>query len=188
MHQQNQIKRTLALPDSIEVVRSLLNSQVHKNRTSVCRTVCQHFNFSDARGRPQIGGCAKALRELERVGHFVLPAQSKATVPKKPRRLDCAVPNPVAVPAQVGDVQGLRLIKVDDIELMRIWNEMMLREHPQGAGPLVGCQLRYLIDSEHGWLGGFASQAQQHSIFEIETNGWAGICSNTVSTCTAYLA
>ena len=41
MHQQNQIKRTLALPKSIEVVRTLLNSQAHKNRASLSRTVCQ---------------------------------------------------------------------------------------------------------------------------------------------------
>ena len=159
MHQQNQIKRTLALAESIEIVRTLLNSQTHKNRASLSRAVCTHFNFHDARARPQIGGCVKALRDLERVGHFVLPAQSKATVLKKPRRLDCAVPNPVKVPAQAGDVQGLCLIKVDNLELMRIWNEMMIRQHPQGAGPLVGCQLRYLIDSEHGWLGGFSFSA-----------------------------
>ena len=38
---------------------------------------------------------------------------------------------------------------------MRVWNELMIREHPQGAGPLVGAQMRYLIGSEHGWLGGF---------------------------------
>jgi hypothetical protein len=42
---------------------------------------------------------------------------------------------------------------------MRIWNEMMICEHPQDADPLVGCQLRYLITSEHGWLGGFAFSA-----------------------------
>jgi hypothetical protein len=46
---------------------------------------------------------------------------------------------------------------------MRIWNELMIREHPQGAGPLVGRQLRYLVGSEHGWLGGlgFAAAALQ---------------------------
>ncbi len=48
MHQQNQIKRTLALPDSIEVVRALLNAEAYKNRASVSKAVCQHFNFSDA--------------------------------------------------------------------------------------------------------------------------------------------
>lgn len=42
---------------------------------------------------------------------------------------------------------------------MRLWNELMLTEHPQGAGPLVGRQVRYLIDSHHGWLGGFGFAA-----------------------------
>jgi hypothetical protein len=46
---------------------------------------------------------------------------------------------------------------------MRIWNEMMIREHPRGHGPLVGRQVRYLIESAHGWLGamGFAAPALQ---------------------------
>ena len=29
----------------------------------------------------------------------------------------------------------------------------MEHEHPQGAGPLVGRQILYLLWSEHGWLG-----------------------------------
>ena len=46
---------------------------------------------------------------------------------------------------------------------MRIWNEMMIREHPRGHGPLVGRQVRYLIGSEYGWLGAmdFAAPALQ---------------------------
>jgi len=48
-------------------------------------------------------------------------------------------------------------------EHMRVWNELMLREHPCGAGPLVGRQLRYLVESPHGYLAalGFASPALQ---------------------------
>ena len=159
MRQQNQIKRTLSLPDSIEIVRSLLANEAHKNRSSLANAVCQRFNFHNALGQPQTGGCIKGLRELERAGHFILPASNAPTVIKSPRRLDCAVPNPLDVPAQAGDVCGLALIKVDSVDQMRLWNEMMIREHPQGAGPLVGCQLRYLITSDHGWLGGFAFSA-----------------------------
>ncbi|MFQ5730211.1 MAG: Druantia anti-phage system protein DruA, partial [Waddliaceae bacterium] len=53
------------------------------------------------------------------------------------------------------------LVRTD--EQMRIWNELMINEHPQGVGPLVGRQLRYLISSAYGWLGGFgfASAALQ---------------------------
>src|SRR5439155_10978762 len=119
-------------------------------------SVCRQFGFVDARQRTQTAGCVKALRELERAGHFVLPAAtSRGGTAKTARRLDQPVAEPIDVPAQAGDVRGLRLIKVDSLELMRVWNELMLCEHPQGAGPLVGAQMRYLIDSEHGWLGGF---------------------------------
>jgi hypothetical protein len=147
------------LPDSIEIVRSLLANNTYKNRTSLANAVCQRFNFHDTRDRPQTGGCIKGLRELERAGHFILPASKAAIVVKSPRRLDCAVPNPINVPKQAGEISGLSLVKVDSVDQMRIWNEMMIREHPQGAGPLVGCQLRYLITSEHGWLGGFSFSA-----------------------------
>jgi len=46
---------------------------------------------------------------------------------------------------------------------MRIWNELMICEHYKRAGRLVGRQIRYLIKSEHGWLGGisFSSAALQ---------------------------
>ena len=83
-----------------------------------------------------------------------------------------AVPDPVDVPAFAGAVHGLALLKVDSVDLMRIWNEMMIREHPQGAGPLVGCQLRYLINSDHGWLGGFAFSAAALKLGERDQ--WIG--------------
>jgi hypothetical protein len=48
-----------------------------------------------------------------------------------------------------------------DGEQMRTWNELMVREHPQGKRRLVGRQLRYLVGSAHGWLGavGFSASA-----------------------------
>jgi hypothetical protein len=55
---------------------------------------------------------------------------------------------------------------------MRIWNEMMIREHPRGAGPLVGRQLRYLIGSEHGWLGGMGLGAAALQVRERDR--WIG--------------
>ena len=63
------------------------------------------------------------------------------------------------MPQTAGAVRDLELILVDSDERMRIWNELMLREHPCAAGPLVGPQVRYLIDSAHGWLGGLAFSA-----------------------------
>ena len=156
MEAQNEIKRTLKQETSIEVIRELLTQKEHQSRASIAAAVCRHFGFVDARQRTQSAGCVKALRELERAGHFVLPAAtSRGGTAKTARRLDQPVAQPIDVPAQAGDVRGLTLVKVDRLELMRVWNELMLCEHPQGAGPLVGAQMRYLIGSEHGWLGGF---------------------------------
>ncbi len=38
---------------------------------------------------------------------------------------------------------------------------MLAEEHPQGTTTIVGCQVRYLISSAHGWLGavGFSASA-----------------------------
>ncbi len=163
METQNQIKRTLGQREAIEHVRLVLDGNDVINRTRVADQLCKDFGFFDARGAPQRSTCLKALRELEASGLIVLPAPVVQYGHGSPRRLLEPVAAPQDVPAQAGDVRGLQLLVVDSEQHMRIWNEMMIREHPRGAGPLVGRQLRYLIGSEHGWLGavGFAAAALQ---------------------------
>jgi hypothetical protein len=70
-----------------------------------------------------------------------------------------AVALPIEVPREAGDVRDLRLELVCSDEQLRIWNELMLTEHPLKSCTLVGRQLRYLIGSRHGWLGGFGFSA-----------------------------
>lgn len=162
MNKQNQIKRTLSQPESIEYVRELLEHNEIPQRTKVAERVCEHFGFHDARGHAQHSGCLKALRELEDAGHIVLPKGCGRRGINTPRRLGEPVPLPVEVPARAEEVSGLRLVLVRTDEHKRIWTELMIEEHPQGAGPFVGRQLRYLIRSDHGWLGGvgFAAPAR----------------------------
>jgi hypothetical protein len=52
----------------------------------------------------------------------------------------------VDVPAEEAAVQDLRLIVVHSKEHLRLWNELMLRDHPQGHRPLVGRQWRTGIE------------------------------------------
>jgi hypothetical protein len=163
MKLQNQIKRTLSTPEAIESVRRLLEEENVASRTELAERVCEEFGFEDPRGERQWGGCLKALRELEAKGWFQLPARQREGGRGGPRRLEEAVAKAEGVPAEVGEVAGLELMLVEQESQMRIWNELMEREHPQGAGPLVGRQLRYLVGSGHGWLGalGFAAPALQ---------------------------
>ncbi len=169
---QNQIKRTLSLAASIQYLVNLLNDKTISLRTEVAQLACKHFDFYDTRNQMQVSGCLKALRSLESKGHFTLPVAQGTYVKKSPQRLEKSVPLPVGVPSKVSEFQSLKLILVQTSDEMRIWNELMIREHPLGDGPLVGRQLRYLIRSEHGWLGGFgfAAPALQLS----DRDNWIG--------------
>jgi len=159
MKTQHLIKRKLARAESITIIRQILEDNDNLPRSKIAERVCEHFLFFNARGKPQRSGCLKALRELERVGHFLLPKARFCPPRNRPRRLSDPVELPQNVPAKAGEVRGLRLIKVEAEAEVRIWNELMLGEHPKGAGPLVGTQLRYLIHSQHGWLGGLGFSA-----------------------------
>lgn len=160
---QNQIKRTLSAPGAIAYVSRLLEDDEVYSRTELAGFLCEEFGFQDPRGENQIGGCLKALRQLEAQGWFQLPPPEIQKASPTPRRLPEPVPETKGVPGEVGRVSGLEFILVKQEDQMRIWNELMIREHPQGAGPLVGRQIRYLVHSEHGWLGafGFAAPALQ---------------------------
>lgn len=172
MNLQNQIKRTLSRPSPIQFIRDLLERQEIPHRSALATLVCERYGFHDPRGKTQQGGCLKALRELEAAGHFVLPAARTNPGQRSPRRLTEPVPLPTLMPSQAGEVRGLELVLVNTLERMRIWNELMITDHPQGAGPLMGRQLRYLIGSQHGWLGGFGFAAAALQL--ADRDAWIG--------------
>lgn len=132
------------------------------HRTELADRLCEEFGFIDGRGCRRRSSCLKALRVLASRDLFTLPAPTTKTGPSEPRRLDERVPPPDGVPASAGKVRGLQLVLVEreagdrGSPKMRLWNELFIEEHPRGAGPLVGRQLRYLVASEHGLLGGLA--------------------------------
>lgn len=172
MESQSQIKRCLSEPEGLVAVRALLAQGEEAHRTGLARRLSEWFGFIDGRGEAQTAGCLKALGELSRAGHFALPAPRSRPLGSTPRRLGAAVAAPQGVPSTAGAVLELNLVRVDSDERMRIWNELMLREHPCGAGPLVGPQLRYLIGSAHGWLGGVAFSAAAIALRDRDT--WLG--------------
>ena len=170
---QNQIKRTLTQPEAIEYICNLLDTHDNVNRTTLANKLCDHFKFIDPCGNRQQDGCVKALRKLEQAGHFTLPAAKCIPGPKNPRRLEQPVPEPKKVPAEAGQIHELHLIVVTTEEDMRLWNELMIDDHPRGAGPLVGRQLRYLVQSEQGWLGGISfSSSALHLEARDKWIGW----------------
>lgn len=158
------IKGTLSELDNLVVVQGMIESC--EGRTHLAVLVCKRFGFYCALGKPQVATCLKALRDLQKQGHLRLPPKRPGSVPCwRQRRLGRPVPEAEMVPSTVADVVGLQMLLVDpkDESNMRIWNELVAREHPQGDRRLVGRQLRYLVGSEHGWLGavGFSASAMK---------------------------
>ena len=169
---QKQIKRTLSQPEAIEHIRHLLNTTDGISRSELADEICEQFGFINPRGARQRAGCLKALRELDCAGKIILPPPSRRPGTRSPRRLPEPVPPPEDVPTEVGEICELALFRVETEEHMRIWNELMIQDHPRGAGLLVGRQIRYLIESEYGWLGGIAFSS---AAFQLEDRDqWIG--------------
>ncbi|MDQ6967634.1 MAG: hypothetical protein Q9M14_02995, partial [Mariprofundaceae bacterium] len=63
---QNNIKQKLSETDSIQIVRNIICDHPKLSRTKISRLVCEHFDFFNAKSKPQQSGCLKALRELEK--------------------------------------------------------------------------------------------------------------------------
>jgi len=156
---QNLIKQKLSQSESVVVVQQILEDNEDAPRSAIAERVCEHFAFFNALGKPQKSGCLKALRELERAGRFQLPEARRQSPLAGPRRRTEPVEEPRDLPSAAGQIHQLQLIRVESDSEVRIWNELMIQEHPRGAGPLVGAQIRYLIGSDHGWLGGLGFSA-----------------------------
>jgi hypothetical protein len=171
---QHQIKRTLCDVSAINWMRALLANECTLHRTGVADRACEHFGFLDPRGRFQRSSCLKALRELEEGGLIALPA------PRTRRGAQCRmveepVPVPGPMPRGLRVPEAVQVVLVESAAQRRVWRALMAHEHPRGAGPLVGRQLRYLVGSEQGWLGalGFAAAALKLADRE-RWIGWSG--------------
>ncbi len=125
--------------------------------------LCEQFDFQDARGLPRISSCSAALAKLEASGKISLPVSPTGSGARgHPKRLEKAVPSPLEVPDRVDRIAGLHVSRVCDDHHHRIFNELMAREHPMGSVFQAGAQMRYLIGSDHGWLGGLGFSASAY--------------------------
>ncbi|MDQ1249911.1 MAG: hypothetical protein QG597_4288 [Actinomycetota bacterium] len=157
---QNRIARTLAEELGLAKVRSILAVARCSTRQSVAAEVCEQFGFRDQRGRLQISTCLTGLGRLEQAGLIGLPAsRTRGGWERRPRGTGKPPALPRDVPDEAGAVRGLELRLVDNEADSRLWNELLLREHPQGDRIITGRQLRYLVWSDHGLLGALGVSA-----------------------------
>ena len=143
-------------PELVRHLNELSRQEPAPTRNMLAREACAHLAWYSPDGRPATSSAKVALRKLERRGLLTLPARPpRAKAPHRLRPSGRSLPAVVAVPRRVDLVRGLRLHLLSGSEdpLHGLWNDLMIEQHPCADAPLVGAQLRYLIGSEHGWLG-----------------------------------
>jgi Domain of unknown function (DUF4338)/Transposase Tn5 dimerisation domain/Transposase DNA-binding len=159
----------------VERIGQVVRETADLTRSALARLVCGWLDWMDAAGRAKESSCRALLVKLERRGLIELPparpvsfeADKDATA-----RVEEAWPQLKTTLQKLGVVE---LVVVNGNRAhSRIWRAMMRQHHPLGDGPLCGAQLRYLIRSEQGWLGGlsFSSAAWRLGVRD-EWIGWS---------------
>jgi len=150
------IRQTLFSPEGQQILSGMPAPKTFPGRMAYARAVCARFAFVDARGRLRESSCIAALRELETAGRIMLPpGVARKPVSSRPLMRSTPVPSAMDVPARVDKVSGFAVQLVDTDADARLLARLLHDEHPQGAVQHGGRQLRYLITSDHGVLGGF---------------------------------
>jgi hypothetical protein len=164
MDTEDLIKGRLGQPDAIEQIRDLLGDSGRLRRKTLAKDLCDRFNFYDELGCRQTNICLRALRSLEAEGTIFL-------APKNERLWHDVAPAQ-RVPKRVDQISELKLLLVETENDRKVWNELMIREHPLGMGWAVGRMVRYLVQSEYGILGaiGFGPSALEL----VDRERWIG--------------
>ena len=137
-------------------LNEMIQTDPQQPRSVLARVICDSLNWFSTNGRPALSSACVALGKLEKRGLLLVagPSQGK----KRSHRLRPSgqpLPALERVPQSVQAVKGLHLYLISGHEdpLHTLWNDLMIQQHPCGDAPVSGPQLRYLIGSEHGWLG-----------------------------------
>jgi hypothetical protein len=129
-------------------------------RRELIAEFCRAVGWRDSQGRLCVSSAHVALRRLEKRGLVQLPpmaVRNKGPVRRGLLDDSGALPPLPKLPGGGGKIAGLRLrlIEGEDDPAHRVWNRLIVREHPQGRRPLVGAQVRYLIECPAGIVGAF---------------------------------
>ena len=123
----------------------------------------------------QAGSCLSALKTLDKAEHIQLPVAQVRPNQSNARVLPEPVSRPTQVPDHLDAIKGLQLDRVATSDDLVLWNTLIHYEHPIGVTKFAGHQKKYLISSDHGYLGaiGFSASALYLAARD-QWIGWSG--------------
>ncbi|MFQ5973855.1 MAG: IS4 family transposase [Alphaproteobacteria bacterium] len=128
------------------------------SRTQLARDVCAWLGWEGHDGEPKVTSCRIALRQLERRGLIALPEAKGGFSRAAPSGPGAPPASPITCSLdELGELSFVAVTSAQQ-DLHAQWNDLMAH-HYLGLGPLVGRQVRYLVGSDHGWVGALAFSA-----------------------------
>jgi hypothetical protein len=144
----------------VEQIREVVRSTADLTRCALSRLVCGWMDWHGFDGRAKEASCRAALLKLERRGVIDLPPAREVSFEPRSEAAAQAEPEWLHIKGALSKLSGIALVVVNgDKALSRQWRVMMRAHHPLSDGPLCGAQLRYLITSDQGILGGLSFSA-----------------------------
>ena len=159
----------------LERISQTVRDTADLTRCALSRLVCEWLGWKDAAGRAKESSCRAVLLKLERRGVIELP---RARAVSFAAAESARAPPPTQWPQlkrPLSRLSGIKLVVLNgDKAHACVWRSMMQSQHPLGDGPLCGAQLKYLISSDQGMLGGlsFSSAAWRLGVRD-EWIGWS---------------
>jgi hypothetical protein len=141
--------------DIIERIGATVRNTADLSRCALSKLVCEWLNWKGPAGQAKDSSCRVALCKLEKLGVIELPAARPFTA-REPRKAE-AEPVWTQLKTVLSKLSGIKLVLVNgNKKLSALWRQMMKVHHPLGDGPICGAQLRYLLASDQGYLGGIS--------------------------------
>lgn len=138
-------------------INSIVKNQPDLTRYRLSHLVCDWLNWKGPDGKRKDVSCRVAMLKLHKKGIIGLPAVKPIIFGKaaKERIEDYNFPD---ISLSLDELGLIELVKIErgDKLLSRLWQTMMDKYHYLGSDPSCGAQIRYLIKSDAGWLGGLS--------------------------------
>lgn len=128
------------------------------SRRQLSLRVCEWLDWHSPAGKPREMSCRKAMLEMHRRKVITL-SPVKKRYPFQQARRPVAPPPIATVACSLAELGEVEIVRVTSGALSALWRGMMDAYHYLKSGPLCGAQLRFLVRSKHGWLGGLSYSA-----------------------------
>src|ERR1043166_3399952 len=148
-------------PPMLDRINATVRGEPQISRAELARRVCHWLSWRSQDGRAKTLNCRVALGRLGKRGLIELPAPQRRVCRGVSKFAATRLDVPSKLVGSLKELRGLELVLVSskDRALDLQWKKLIATHHYLGYQPLCGAQLRYIIGSEHGWLGALAFSA-----------------------------